>query len=86
MTTEERIMVFTNFLKSKSCYDEFLENCKLYKQSHRANDMPVLVSKSNPYHAIANAFNWRKTPEGHDYWYGLAMEFRAKFITSGKHF
>jgi len=71
------------FLKKHRCLREFVENVETkypeykevikYKKLGDTNSLLLLFEKLDS--SIDYAFIWRKTPQGHEYWYKLDKDF-----------
>ena len=54
----------TSFLKENDCYYQYIKNYNNYSNEYY---MPLTILKYS-YNLINNAFVWRETNEGFDYW------------------
>lgn len=54
----------TSFLKENDCYYQYIKNYNNYNNEYY---MPLTILKYS-YNLINNAFVWRETNEGFDYW------------------
>lgn len=64
---------FIEFLKANKCYTAFVESLK---RDHNA-DIDGLCERNDPELWISCAFDWEATPQGHNYWFSLSMNWKA---------
>ena len=58
------LQYLTSFLKENDCYYQYIKNYNNYSNEYY---MPLTILKYS-YNLINNAFIWRETNEGFDYW------------------
>jgi hypothetical protein len=61
---KREIQYLTSFLKENDCYYQYIKNYNNYSNEYY---MPLTILKYS-YNLINNAFVWRETNEGFDYW------------------
>lgn len=58
------------YLKKRNTYERFMAN------ANNPNCLGIFDAENNPKDVSLNdAFDWSKTPEGHEYWSRLAERF-----------
>lgn len=65
----------TSFLKENDCYYQYIKNYNNYSNEYY---MPLTILKYS-YNLINNAFVWRETNEGFDYWEKIHEEWLDNF-------
>lgn len=65
----------TSFLKENDCYYQYIKNYNNYNNEYY---MPLTILKYS-YNLINNAFVWRETKEGFDYWEKIHNEWITNF-------
>lgn len=68
--------VFFNWLKSQNAYDKYKQ--ARHDTNHHSNvKHPYYRTKLNdPFHFISEAFTWRLTRQGHEFWEELSVNWR----------
>ena len=72
---ENKIKFFVRFLKERNAYDKYRHNLFLNKGCNYKTFLKMFMNGG----LISNAFSWRDTKEGFDYWEKLYDEFVEKY-------
>lgn len=70
-----KLKYLTSFLKENDCYYQYIKNYNNYNNEYY---MPLTILKYS-YNLINNAFVWRETKEGFDYWEKIHNEWLDNF-------
>jgi hypothetical protein len=86
---------FKKFLEKKDIFEQFEKNLydtkcrgiivdkhrkkeKEYKDSYV--DVDDYLNDMEPEYLLSSAFYWQNSPEGHDYWYNIHMQWLNELI------
>lgn len=72
---KREIQYLTSFLKEHDCYYQYIKNYNNYSNEYY---IPLTILKYS-YNLINNAFTWRETNEGFDYWGKIHEEWLDNF-------
>ncbi len=72
---KHELQYLTSFLKENDCYYQYIKNYNNYSNEYY---MPLTILKYS-YNLINNAFVWRETNEGFDYWEKIHNEWITNF-------
>ena len=73
--SKNKIKFLVNFLKERNAYSKYRHNLFLNKGYHYRTFLKMYMNSG----LISNAFSWRGTKEGFDYWLKLYDEFVEKY-------
>ena len=83
MTNSElNIKLLYKFLKKKGKLQEFIITTKKYNKIISTDNILEIIKQDR---SIGGAFHWAVTPQGHDYWRNLEIEF-YRFQREEEHF
>ena len=72
MAEIEKLRKFVHFLKEKNAYEAFIKNFEEYRKTQM---FLRYIEKTRQNNFINEAFGWRVTPQGSNYWNKLDLSW-----------